>query len=309
MAFDVQGHRGARGLAPENTLEGFSLALSLGVTTLEMDTGMTADGVVVVMHDPALNPDITRGADGAWIDPPGPAIRSLDFAALQRFDVGRIRPGTRYAALYPAQVPHDGARVPSLDAVLALAAAASPSVRFNIETKVFPDRPGLTVAPEVLAAGVADALARAGLTGRAVIQSFDWRSLAWLKENRPEVTRSYLTSQSGGYDTVSSRGGRPSPWLGGLDAAAHGNSAPRLVAAAGGTLWSPNFRDLTEASLAEARSLGLTVLPWTVNDAPSMERLIGWGVDGLITDRPDLLREVLASRGLTLPEPASVPAK
>ncbi|WP_239451435.1 glycerophosphodiester phosphodiesterase [Elioraea rosea] len=309
MAFDVQGHRGARGLAPENTLEGFSRALSLGVTTLEMDTGMTADGVVVVMHDPALNPDITRGPDGGWIAPPGPAVRSLDLAGLQRFDVGRIRPGTRYAALYPDQVPHDGARVPTLEAVLRLAAAASPTVRFNIETKVFPDRPHLTVAPEVLAAGVADALARAGLTDRAVIQSFDWRSLAWLKANRPEVARSYLTSQSGGHDTVSSREGRPSPWLAGLDATAHGNSAPRLVAAAGGSIWSPNHRDLTEESLAEARRLGLTVLPWTVNDAPTMARLIGWGVDGIITDRPDILRGVLASRGLPLPEPAAVPAK
>jgi glycerophosphoryl diester phosphodiesterase len=303
MAFDLQGHRGARGLAPENTLEGFAVALTLGVTTLEMDAGMTADGVVVVMHDPALNPDITRGPDGVWLAARGPAVRSLDLAALQRFDVGRIRPGTRYAASFADQAPADGARIPTLDAVLELVARASPQVRLNIETKVFPDRPELTAGPDVLAAGVADALARAGLTARAVVQSFDWRSLAWLKANRPEVERSYLTSQSGGYDTVSSRDGRPSPWLGGLDAEAHGNSAPRLVAAAGGTIWSPNFRDVTEESLAEARRLGLTVLPWTVNDAPTMDRLIGLGVDGLITDRPDILRTVMAARGMALPEP------
>lgn len=308
MAFDLQGHRGARGLAPENTLEGFATALALGVTTLEMDTGMTADGVVVVLHDPALNPDITRGPDGAWLAAPGPVIRSLTLAEVQAHDVGRIRPGTRYAATFPDQVPVDGARVPTLDAVLRLAATASHTVRFNIETKVFPDQPGLTVAPAALAAGVADALARAGLTQRAVVQSFDWRTLDWLKEHRPEVVRSYLTSQArGGYDTVSSRDGRPSPWLGGRDAAAYGNSAPRLVAAAGGTIWSPNHRDLTEATLAEARLLGLTVLPWTVNDTPTMERLAGWGVDGMITDRPDLLRGVLARRGIALPPPAPSP--
>lgn len=308
MAFDLQGHRGARGLAPENTLEGFAVALSLGVTTLEMDTGVTADGVVVVMHDPTLNPDITRGPDGAWLSPPGPAVRSLTLAELQRHDVGRIRPGTRYAATFPDQVPADGARVPTLEAVLALAASASPTVRFNIETKVFPTRPELTVTPEAMAEAVAAVIDRAGITGRAVVQSFDWRSLAWLRDNRPSLARSYLTSQSGGYDTVSSRGGLPSPWLGGLDAEAHGNSAPRLVVAAGGTIWSPNFRDLTEERVAEARRLGLTVLPWTVNDAPTMERLIGWGVDGIITDRPDILRAVMAARGMALPPPAPAAA-
>ncbi|WP_291295235.1 glycerophosphodiester phosphodiesterase [Elioraea sp.] len=307
MAFDLQGHRGARGLAPENTLEGFAKALSLGVTTLEMDTGMTADGVVVVMHDLSLNPDITRLPNGAWLAGPGPSIRSLTLAELQAHDVGRIRPGTRYAATFPDQVPADGARVPTLDAVLTLANAASHTVRFNIETKVSPLQQGLTVAPEVLAAGVADALARAGLTERAVVQSFDWRSLDWLKQHRPEVVRSYLTSQTPGFDTVSSRDGRPSPWLGGRDAAAYGNSAPRLVAAAGGNVWSPNHRDVTEASLAEARLLGLTVVPWTVNDVPTMERLIGWGIDGIITDRPDLLRGVLATRGIAPPPPSPAP--
>nr|MCU0985505.1 glycerophosphodiester phosphodiesterase [Acetobacteraceae bacterium] len=283
---------------------GFAAALSLGVTTLEMDTGVTADGAVVVMHDPTLNPDITRGPDGAWITPPGPAVRSLTLAELQRHDVGRIRPGTRYAATFPDQVPADGARIPTLDAVLALAAAASPTVRFNIETKVFPHRPTVTVPPEVMAEAVADVIIRAGMADRAVVQSFDWRTLAWLREHRPAIARSYLTSQSGGEDTVASRDGVPSPWLAGLDAAAHGNSVPRLVAAAGGTIWSPNFRDLTEAIVAEARSLGLTLLPWTVNDAATMERLIAWGVDGIITDRPDILRGVMAARGMALPPPA-----
>lgn len=311
MAFDLQGHRGARGLAPENTLEGFAIALALGVTTLEMDTGVTADGVVVVIHDPTLNPDITRGPDGTWLEAPGPAVSALSLADLQRHDVGRLRPGTRYAATFSNQVPVDGARIPTLEAVLTLAAAASAEVRFNIETKVFPDRPDLTVPPAVMAAKVADAVTAAGLAARTVIQSFDWRSLAWLRDNRPDLGRSYLTSQTVTSDTVSSRGGAASPWLGGLDAAAYGNSTPRLVAAAGGTIWSPHFRDVTEAVIAEARDLGLTILPWTVNDAPTMERLIGWGVDGIITDRPDILRRVMAARGMTLPPatPAQAPRR
>jgi glycerophosphoryl diester phosphodiesterase len=99
--FDLQGHRGARGLAPENTLAGFARALSLGVTTLELDTGVTADGIVVVTHDPELNPDLTRDARGRFLDAPGPPIAQLTYEQLRAYDVGRLRPGAAYAARFP----------------------------------------------------------------------------------------------------------------------------------------------------------------------------------------------------------------
>lgn len=306
MAFDVQGHRGARGLAPENTLAGFARALEIGVTTLEMDVAVTAEGVVVVSHDPALNPDITRGPDGRFIDPPGPPIRTLTLAELGRYDVGRIRPGSRYAALYPEQVPVDGERIPALAEVFALTRRlGADTVRFNIETKVFPDRPGLTVAPEEMAARLAAALDEAGVAPRAIVQSFDWRVLLWFQANRPDVALAWLTSAHGGANTLAPRGGRPSPWLAGHDPAAHGGSVPRMVRAAGGRIWSPDHRSLREDEVAEARALGLTVIPWTVNDPTLMERLIGWGVDGIITDYPDRLRAVMARRGMALPVPVA----
>src|SRR5689334_14736222 len=91
--FDLQGHRGARGLAPENTLPAFERALDLGVRTLELDVAITRDGVLVISHDPYLNPDIVRGPDGQWLEKRGPTISSLTFAELQRYDVGRIKPG------------------------------------------------------------------------------------------------------------------------------------------------------------------------------------------------------------------------
>ena len=94
MAFDLQGHRGARGLVPENTLEAFTAALAIGVTTLELDLAMTKDGVLVVSHDSRLNPDHTRGPDGKFLDAEGPAIRSLTLDELKRYDVGRLKPGT-----------------------------------------------------------------------------------------------------------------------------------------------------------------------------------------------------------------------
>src|SRR2546430_3047763 len=104
-AFDLQGHRGGRGLAPENTLPAFDTALRIGVTTLELDLAMTRDDVLVVSHDRRLNPDHTRGPDGKFLDVEGPPIRSLTFAELRRYNVGRLKPGTAYAASFPEQRP------------------------------------------------------------------------------------------------------------------------------------------------------------------------------------------------------------
>lgn len=302
MAFDLQGHRGARGLAPENTLAGFARALAIGVTTIEMDVAITADGAVVVSHDPALNPSITRGPDGGFIEAPGPLIRSLTLDELRRYDVGRIRPGSRYASLYPDQVPADGERVPTLAEVIALTRRpGAEGVRFNIETKVFPEHPERTVPPQEMAERLAAVLAAEGVEGRAIVQSFDWRTLAWFQANRPGIGLAFLTSAYRGADTVGPRNGHPSPWLAGHDPAAVGGSIPRTVHAAGGRIWSPDHRGLTEAEMAEARALGLTVIPWTANDPAVMERLILWGADGLISDYPDRLRAVLARLGVPLP--------
>ena len=145
QAFDLQGHRGARGLAPENTLAGFALALSLGVSTLETDIAISRDGVLLISHDPALNPDITRSPDGQFLSSRGPVIWHTDFAELQRYDVGRLKPGTRYAAQYPEQKPHDGARLPKLDELFALVKkSGNTQVRLALETKLTPTAPDET---------------------------------------------------------------------------------------------------------------------------------------------------------------------
>lgn len=296
--FDLQGHRGARGLAPENTLAAFARALAIGVTTLEMDIAVTADGVVVVSHDPVLNPDLTRGPDGAWLEVPGPAIRSLTLAELRRYDVGRLKPGSRTAALFPHQVPVDGERIPTLAEVIALTrAVGADHVRFNIETKVFPDRPELTVPAEEMAERLVTLLLAEDVADRTMVQSFDWRTLLWVQRHQPSIATSYLTSAR----TLAPRGSAPSPWLAGFDPRTHGGSIPHLVAAAGGRIWSPDHRDLTGEEVAAARGLGVAVIPWTVNEVPAMERLLALGVDGLITDYPDVGRRVLTRRGVPLP--------
>jgi glycerophosphoryl diester phosphodiesterase len=150
-----------------------------------------------------------------------------------------------------------------------------------------------------------DALARAvreaGLAQRVSVQSFDWRTLKIMQRIAPEIERVCLTSQSGGYDTI--QAGRPgaSPWTAGLDVDDFAGSVPRLVAAAECAVWSPPFADVTTVTLAEAKKLGLKTIPWTVDKREDMERMIDMGVDGLISDYPDLAREVMAAKNLPLP--------
>jgi glycerophosphoryl diester phosphodiesterase len=301
-AFDLQGHRGARGLAPENTLEGFAAALAIGVSTLELDLGMTRDGVLVVHHDFWLNPDTTRNPDGDFLSLRGPALRALTLAELKRYDVGRLKPGTRYAQTFPEQRAVDGARVPTLAEVFELAQRVhADHVRFNIETKLTPTSGGDAPEPETFAAAIAAAVRAAGLTERVTVQSFDWRTLAALARIAPAIARVCLTAERPGFDTLARALPGPSPWTAGLDVDDFAGSTPRLVAAAGCAVWSPAFRDLTPASVSEAKTLGLQVIPWTVNERADMDRLIGMGVDGIITDYPDRLRAVLAERNVPVP--------
>jgi glycerophosphoryl diester phosphodiesterase len=302
LAFDLQGHRGARGLMPENTLQGFAAALSIGVTTLELDLGMTKDGVVVVSHDNLLNPDHTRGPDSQFLKSKGPAIRSLTLAELRRYDVGRLKPGTRYAASLPEQRAVDGATIPTLAEVFDLVRRAKADhIRFNIETKITPESGAEVADPEAFAAAVVRDVRDAGMAARVSVQSFDWRALAAVKRIAPEIELSCITVERQWRDNLQ-RGGRgASPWTAGLDIDDFESSAPRLVKAAGCAIWSPMFQDLSPVELAEAKAIGLKVVPWTVNERSQMERLIRAGVDGIISDYPDRLRAAMQAAGLPLP--------
>jgi glycerophosphoryl diester phosphodiesterase len=296
-AFDLQGHRGARGLAPENTLAGFRAALAVGVTTLELDTGVTKDGVVVIAHDPQLNPVLTRDAQGAWIGAPGPALRQLTLAELQRHDVGRLKPDTPYSNAFATQRPADGERVPTLAALFEQVARwGGREVRFNVETKLTPDAPALAPDPETFARAVIDVVRAHGVESRTTLQSFDWRTLKAARTLAPSIGIVALTVQSEGFDNL--RDGR---WTAGLQLAEYGGSVPRLVQALGATTWSPNFNNLTEPLLREAQALKLKVVPWTVNDPAAIDRLLQWGVDGLISDYPDRVRAAMQRRGMALP--------
>jgi len=295
QVFDLQAHRGGRGLAPENTLAAFRQAIALGVTTLELDLAVTRDDIVVVSHDPWLNPDLVRGPDGKWLEAIGPTIRSLALSELKLYDIGRINPGSAYARQYPMQRAVDGERFPILSEIYQIAPAP---MRFNIEIKTNPARPDATADPIHFTRLVVDQVKASKAVDRTAIQSFDWRTLREAKRIAPEIATACLTIETSNTDTVRRGDPVPSPWLGGLDLKAHGGSLPRLAQAAGCAIWSPFWRNLTPESLAESQKLGLKVIPWTVNDPAEMVRLIERKVDGLITDYPEQALAILAEKGL-----------
>jgi len=305
LAFDLIGHRGARGLAPENTLPGFARALSLGVTVLELDTAITKDGVIVISHDPSLNPNITRDKDGKWLAKAGPAIHSLTFNELQQYDVGRLKPDSDYARLFPEQRQVDGERIPRLTDLFTLVKkSGNDQVRFNVELKVSPLKPDETLDPETYTKRVVELIHKEGMKARVSILSFDWRTLQVVQKIAPGIPTVYLSVQRS-FDNILTYKPEGSPWTAGFQHKDHG-SVPKMVKAAGGGTWAPYFGDLTETALKEARALGLKVAVWTVNDPAQIKKMLDLGVDGITTDRPDLVRQAMAERGMPLPSATPV---
>ena len=302
--FDLQGHRGARGLMPENTLPGFAKALEIGVTTLEMDLAVTADSRVVVSHNPRLEPEIARHPNGEWLAQSSPTIHSMTLAVVKTYDVGRLNPASEYAERYPAQQPVDGTPVPTLGEVFELVnRSGSQAVHFNIEIKINPERPELTYPPRQFVRAVIDVVRRYQMEDRVVLQSFDWRALGEVQDLAPEIMTAYLTVDQNWMSNLQTGVDGPSPWLGGLDVDNFDGSAVRAVKAAGGDVWSAFHREIDAESVKLAHELGILVSAWTVNETSRMRELIEMGVDSIITDYPDRLRRVMVELGLPVPTP------
>ncbi len=293
---DVQGHRGARGLLPENTLPGFALALDLGVSTLELDLGMSRDGALVVTHDPRLSGRICLGPDGQPLAEPGPLVRELTLQQLRGHDCGRLNPDPgRFPEPPRRNLP--GTPMPTLGEVFDLVRQrGDEAVRFNVEVKLVP---GSTETPAVapFVHAVIDELERHGMLARTTLQSFDWSALAVARERAPQLRTAALLAE----DTISP------DWQAGLSQAEHGDALGLLRAARPFVDdFSPHWRGLVPGRgylgrpVADYQAAGFAVIPWTVNDVPTMRRLIGLGVDGIITDRPDLLLDLAREEGLPI---------
>lgn len=291
-AFDVQGHRGARGLRPENTLEAFELALDLGVSTLELDLGVTRDRHVVVSHERSISSKVCRGGKEQ-------PLRDLDLAEVQSFDCGSVNPDP-FRFHEPPRVNVPGARIPTLEEVFELAAEKDDAVRFNIEIKIDP-RVDDTVPMEEFVDLVVGLVERHGLTDRVTVQSFAWRALELVKERNPSIETAALLSRDEIY------GDGSSSWLNGLSFEAEGGTCLGLLRAAASyvDVFSPSSGLVLPGSpfycgstVEEIQDAGFPVVPWTVNSRRQMTQLVNLGVDGLITDYPDVLLELLREAGV-----------
>ncbi|MGO4883612.1 MAG: glycerophosphodiester phosphodiesterase family protein [Bryobacteraceae bacterium] len=256
----VYGHRGARALLPENTLPGFEYAIAAGVDAIELDVAVTRDDVVVVSHDPELNPRICRSAEAPC------AIRELTLAELARWDCGALR-----NRRFPRQMPVPGARVPTLAQVLDLAGRGD--FLFNIEVKCFPDKPALTPDPDRFAELVYRAIHARQLEQRVIVQSFDYRVLHAMRRLAPEIRLAALYV------------GRP-------------QSLVEIAHRAGAQIVAPHHALASARRVRAAHAAGLEVVVWTANHPRDWKRLIRAQVDGIITDDPAALVSYLeAQRG------------
>lgn len=296
----LHGHRAARGVLPENTLIGFRNTFDIGVQAVELDVLVTADEVPVVTHNPRLMAASTRGPDGAWLTEDSALIAQMTFAELQQYDIGGLRAGTEYADRYPDQAFMTGLRVPSLAQVAEMITGPGlDDAWLNIEIKSHPDKPEQTPPLPVLAGSVLEVISAYGIRDRVLLQSFDWRVLGEIERQAPDLPRSYLSYAPRPDPPMEVNIFEGSAWMGGASLARHGGSLPKIVAALGGTVWSPHFRDCTAMAVAEAHALGLVVNVWTVNERADVRRMIDIGVDGIITDYPARVQRCLLSQGLT----------
>jgi len=293
--FDLEGHRGARGLRPENTLPAFAKALQIGVTTLELDTGVTKDGAVVVSHERRIATLECRDTGGYHYV--GQLVKDLTLAQIKTLDCGTRTPANPATDPFVGtQESVPGTKMPTLAEVFELADRyGADDVQFNIETKLDPKLPGDTVDPAALVRAVTGVISAHGKTQRSLLQSFDWRTLVESKQVLPSLRTVALAQLPTIYPGT--------PWTAGvpIGADAWSGGLAKAVKSIGARVLSPRFVDLNDSLIAAAKKQGLLVIPWTVNDAPTMGTLIDRGVDGIISDYPNVLREVVAAKGLKLP--------
>jgi glycerophosphoryl diester phosphodiesterase len=277
--FDVQGHRGAKGLVVENTLESFTAAYEAGVSGIELDVRLSGDGEVVVWHDAVLLPEKARSETPGLV---GSRVADLTLAQLRQVDVG-----SQTLEAFPHQLSAPGAHIATLAEVLSLGTGHPSDVWWTVELKVDPNDPAEVASRPLLVRKVLECLHDAGLDDRSFVHSFDWAVLELSRDLAPAVARSALVES--GVTWVPG-----SPWTGSVRVGETHIDVCAGAAAVGAHVVSPEHVLVDEAFVARARELGLGVLPWTVNDPGTMRTLVEAGVDGLVTDYPDRAAVVLA---------------
>lgn len=295
----VQGHRGARGMFPENTLDGIEYALKAGTGVIEIDILATSDGEIVVSHNAHLHPDTTQNKAGDWLAHQDVALRDLTLAELQTFQIGHTRDGSHYRQRFPEQCALDNAQVPTLRDVMRLMSRPEYlSSWLIIEVKSDPFDPG-AIGPMSHFVARLDALMRdSNMERRSVVQSFDWNFCLEMQKHSPDCAISCL-SRVGPQGTDSVSNIHPdSRWIGSMAHALDTQSLPEIIHQIGGQIWAPYHADTCKEDVETAHQLGLLVIVWTVNDNESAQRMIDCDVDGIITDYPVQISQYLHSQGL-----------
>jgi len=309
-------HRGGAGLWPENTMAAFTRAIAAGADGIELDVHLSKDRKLVVHHDESLKPSIARGPDGAWLTRPTPLLKNLTHDEMRAYDIGRLRPGARYGARYPDQVPADGERIPLLAEVYALVKEkAKTGFRLYVELKTALLDLSQSADPHELADAAVALTREYELEETVTFVSFDWRALARAKEIAPSIRNAFTTlpffqvdpedasarrDEPGSEDDLIRKASAAgAPWANGHDwrlqsGAAFAERMLRAIAAGPADGWFAWHGDVTPANAALARELGLAVSCWTVDEEAEMKRLAALGVEAILTDRPDRLAKALA---------------
>jgi len=299
----VIGHRGARGVMPENTIEGFRFSCDIGVEALEFDVVLSGDGVPVITHNHALSPAAVRGADGNWLADPDIRVADVPLHQLQAYDVGGLDSRSAYGRRFPDQAFLNDVRMPRLAELLDLVSAPRYAhVSLLLELKTDPTDPDIAAARARQVRAVVEEVRARGLSRRTALHSFDWALLDACRAAAPEIPTSYLSMAPTGHEGVGEDHAQP--------VLPEGiTSLPAAVARAGGQMWCPWFRDLTPALLQEAHALDLPVAVWTVNDPDDIAAMIDARVDGIVTDYPGRVQHMLLERGLRWSHRIAVPAR
>lgn len=303
--FDLQAHRGGRGETTEESLRAFAKSLELGVSTLELDIVLSKDAQPIVWHDPTIDPNKCADTAPAVAGDPqypyvGKLVHDLTLTQIRTLDCGK-RLGS-----FPAAEVVQGNTIATLPEVFALTDSYQASVRYNIETKIEADQPHSSASPEEFVDVILASVRQAGKTENVDIQSFDWRTLLLVRKAEPSIPLVAL------WDNTTWVPG--SPWLAGVNPAVVGDPiigallvganvlSPGYSVPYGQTPKDPDFALVANKAFTDrAHAFGLRVVPWTINDEDTMRAQIAAGADGIITDYPSRLRNVMTERGMALP--------
>ena len=289
--FDLQAHAGGRGEATGESLRAFAKSLELGVSTLELDINVTKDHQPLVWHDPVIESQQCSDTGPAFAGDPsypyvGKLVYDLTLAQIRTLDCGKP------ASQFPRAEVVRGNKIAVLPEVFSLTDSYRADVRYNIETKVAADHPAISAQPQEFVDVVLAAVRAAGKVDRVEIQSFDWRTLPLVRQAEPSIPLVALWNE---HTWVPG-----SPWLATVNPDVVGDPVIGAMMV-GASILSPEYSLVDRALVDRAHSLGLSVIPWTVDDANDMRTQIAVGVDGIITNYPAVLRTVMAELGMALP--------